>query len=155
MKKSETYIQCPKGEVFTTFSPENWKDCKVLTRKEGEKLYREQACKRLRKLLKPGSTVYTILRSVSKSGMSRKLSLVIPQKDGTILDITYTAAVAMNCTTDTHNQITRHGCGMDMGFDTVYNLGYYLWPKGTKKPHGTRNGQPDTSGGYALKHSWL
>jgi hypothetical protein len=155
MKKSETYVQCPNGDVLTTSNPENWKDCKVLTRKEGEKLYREQACKRLRKLLKPGSTVYTILRSVSKSGMSRKLSLVIPQKDGTILDITYTAAVAMNCTTDSNGYITRGGCGMDMGFDTVYNLGYYLWPKGTKKPHGTRNGTPDHSGGYALKHSWL
>lgn len=155
MTKSETYVQCPNGEVLTTQSPENWKGCKVLTRKEGEKLYREQACKHLRKLLKPGSTVYTILRSVSKSGMSRKLSLVIPQKDGTIRDITYTAAVVMNCTVDAHNQITRHGCGMDMGFDCVYNLGYCLWPKGTKKPHGTRNGEPDHSGGYALKHSWL
>jgi hypothetical protein len=155
MAKSETYVQCPNGDVLTTSNPENWKDCKVLPRKEGEKLYREQACKRLRKLLKPGSTVYTILRSVSKSGMSRKLSLVIPQKDGTIRDITYTAAVAMNCTTDGNGYITRGGCGMDMGFDTVYNLGYYLWPKGTKKPHGDRNGTPDHSGGYALKHSWL
>ena len=24
-------------------------------------------------------------------------------------------------------------------------------PKGTRVPHGTRNGQPDSTGGYALK----
>lgn len=47
------------------------------------------------------------------------------------------------------------GCGMDMGFHLVYQLGSVLWPKGTKKPHGKRNGEPDYSGGYALKHEWL
>jgi hypothetical protein len=34
-------------------------------------------------------------------------------------------------------------------------LGQKLWPNGTKKPHGARNGQPDESGGYALKQHWL
>ena len=47
------------------------------------------------------------------------------------------------------------GCGMDMGFHVVYNLGYALWPDGTPEPHGTRNGAPDSDGGYALKHRWL
>ena len=44
------------------------------------------------------------------------------------------------------------GCGFCGGFDIVQALGYALWPKGTKKPHGTRNGEPDTCGGYALTH---
>ena len=26
------------------------------------------------------------------------------------------------------------GCGMDMGFHVVYNLGYVLWPDGTPEP---------------------
>ena len=47
------------------------------------------------------------------------------------------------------------GCGMDMGFELVYRLGMALWPDGTKEPHGTRNGEPDSHGGYALKHQWL
>ena len=47
------------------------------------------------------------------------------------------------------------GCGMDMGFSLVYELGAYLWPEGTDKPHGTRNGEPDSDGGYALNHRWL
>ena len=47
------------------------------------------------------------------------------------------------------------GCGMDMGFQAVYSLGRAMWPNGTPKPHGTRNGDPDSDGGYALKHTWL
>ena len=47
------------------------------------------------------------------------------------------------------------GCGMDMGFYLVYNLGYTLYPNGTPKQHGTRNGEPDFDGGYAFKQAWL
>lgn len=42
---------------------------------------RETAIKRLKKQLKPGKTVYTIIRSVSSSGMSRKISLAIASKN--------------------------------------------------------------------------
>lgn len=28
-------------------------------------------------------------------------------------------------------------------------------PNGTDKPHGRRNGEPDSSGGYALKSRWM
>ena len=38
---------------------------------------------------------------------------------------------------------------MDMGFQAVYCLGLSLWPDGTPEPHSTRNGEPDTNGGYA------
>lgn len=47
------------------------------------------------------------------------------------------------------------GCGMDMGFSVVYGLGMALWPNGTPKPHGVRNGEPDSDGGYAIGHRWL
>ena len=47
------------------------------------------------------------------------------------------------------------GAGMDMGFSIVYDLGRSLWPNGTDVPHGRRNGQPDSAGGYALNHQWL
>ena len=47
------------------------------------------------------------------------------------------------------------GGGMDMGFSVVYGLGHALWPNGTPKPHGTRNGEPDSEGGYAIGHRWL
>ncbi|ARK07586.1 hypothetical protein LAV_00211 [Sphingobium phage Lacusarx] len=73
-----------------------------------------------------------------------------------IRPIGYTASIAMGRTWDSDKQGIRiGGCGMDMGFSLVYDLGNTLWPKGTRKPHGTLNGKPDKSGGYALKHEWL
>ena len=106
--------------------------------------------------------VYTVLRHVSASGMSREISLFVAdveKRDGKrvpiIRDITYTAAAAMADNMGKRGGIVIGGAGMDMGFALVYNLGRTLWPNGTKKPHGTRNGQPDTDGGYALNHSWL
>lgn len=44
------------------------------------------------------------------------------------------------------------GCGMDMGFALVYDLGRTLYPKGVKKGY---SGSPESDGGYALKHEWL
>jgi hypothetical protein len=48
-----------------------------------------------------------------------------------------------------------NGCGTDMGFEMVHLLGQALWPDGTPEPHGMRNGEPDSSGGYALRQSWI
>lgn len=184
----------------------------------------------LLKLLKPGDTVYTILRHVSSSRMYRVIDLVIPapQAVRTIINETMklrsvkgleayqrsgddqfrTAAVIMQREDDNalllqypahanaepfklwckradltvtrttqapsirsigwlvaratgdsfdgdRQGIKVGGTGMDMGFHLVYGLGRTLWPDGTAKPHGTRNGEPDRDGGYALKHSWL
>lgn len=112
---------------------------------------RAEAIEQLRELLKPGDTVPTILRHVSRSGMRRCISPIIDGRD-----MSYTVALAMNDrVSETHGGIVCDGCGMDMGFALVYNLGATLWPKGTPAPHGTRNGEPDSTGGYALKHRWL
>lgn len=148
---------------------------------------RAEAQAELRKILKPGMIVYTILRHVSASGMSRVIDVAIPYKryeneypykpEGEaeykgqrdydakpkkvfkgleIRSIGFLACKAMGDTWDRDRYgIKVGGCGMDMGFHVVYNLGYNLWPKGTKKPHGTRNGEPDRDGGYALNHKWL
>jgi hypothetical protein len=149
-----TYLKNTSGHVFTTDHPEYHKESEQLTKKDGEKLYREQCRKELLKLLKPGSTIHTILCHVSKSGMQREIKLVVCSKDG-IRNISYLASVVMKDRIGKRDGIIIGGCGMDMGFALVHNLGYYLWPNGTKKPHGTRNGQPDNDGGYALKQSWL
>lgn len=121
------------------------------TKADGVKLQREQACQHLRKVLKPGDMVHTILRHCSRSGMRRHISLFAPGPT----EITYYAALAMGAKRADDGGIKVDGCGMDMGFDLVYRLGRTLWPSGTSKPHGTRNGEPDTDGGYALKHHWL
>ena len=119
---------------------------------EREKL---EAIERLHEILKPGDTVYTVLTHVPASGMSRSIQLKIVQ-DGDICDISYHAARALGAKIDAkHDGIKIGGCGMDMGFALVNALGRMLWPSGTPEPHGTRNGEPDSEGGYALKQEWI
>lgn len=150
----KNYYRDPSGRVYGADYVPTLPGEK-LTQKAGKAAYRAQACADLRKLLKPGQTVYCNLRRVSKSGMSRDISLFIVQGKE-LRDITYLAAVAMddNLANGNRTAIKIGGCGMDMGFALVYNLGATLWPKGTRKPHGRRDGEPDSDGGYALKYSW-
>lgn len=152
--KNEVYMLAPNGEVFQTASPEYHKECRQLTQKEGKKARAEYCKKQLRKILKPKAVVFCVLRNVSRSGMSRTISFfAIQGKDLRNLDAYISDALGYRWMQGGGLQVG--GCGMDMGFSVVYDLGSALWPKGTKKPHGTRNGEPDSSGGYALKHSWL
>lgn len=121
---------------------------------------RAEAVAELRRILFPGQTVYTVLRSVSSSGMSRTMDLFVIDGDGSgttwMRCISWLAAKACGFTWDSRNDaIRRNGCGMDMGYDTVSSLGHVVWPDGTPKPHGSRNGEPDHAGEHALKHSWL
>lgn len=101
---------------------------------------RQDACERLREWLTPGDTVYTILRHVSRSGMCRHISLVKPyirKDEGEIdfLHLDYNVALALDYP-EARNRLGGHdgirvsGCGQDMGFALVYDLGYALWPKG-------------------------
>ena len=110
----------------------------------------EENLARLHELLKPGDTVVCVLRSVAKSGMSRRIDFYTTGLDY----LTHSIAV-VHGDAEPRNGLRVDGCGMDMGFSVVYNLGYILWSKGTDVPHGTRNNEPDSTGGYALKHRWL
>ncbi len=148
------YMRAPSGEVFTTSNPDWHKDSERLTQAAGKIARRDYCRAELRKLAKPGTTVHCVLRSVSKSGMSRTISLFVIHK-GELRSIDQLAADATERNVADGGGIKMGGCGMDMGFALVYELGMAMWPKGTKKPHGRRNGEPDTNGGYALKHSWV
>ena len=115
----------------------------------------QEAIERIREWVVPGQTVYTILRHRSASGMQRVIQLLIMEADGPRY-LGFSAAKALGYRYDReHEGIVIRGCGMDMGFDLVYQLGSVLWPQGTPLTHSTRNGQPDNSGGYALKQRWL
>lgn len=127
----------------------------------------EEARGYLLEALKPGDKVYTILRQVSRSGMSRHISTVITGQDGH-RDITYLVArVLGERRNDNDGGLAVSGCGMDMGFETVYRLGYALWPEGYICPgekchasdhsNGDRNYTPHIhkDGGYALRQEWL
>ena len=116
----------------------------------------EEAAGTLLRWLKPGSTVWTVLRHVSPSGMTRWLDLYTIDSDGEPIRLTYQACILAGFRYDTkRNALKIEGCGTDMGFEAVYGLGRYLWPNGTPEPHGIRNGEPDSCGGYALRQRWL
>lgn len=126
------YLKTTEGTIVATDSAEYWTGCTRLKAGEGKKLYQEQQAAQLRKWIQPGDTVYCILRNVSSSGMSRRISLVIKNKEsGEIQDISgYAATVCDMRRNDKDGSLVVGGCGMDMGFHCVYSLSRRLWPDG-------------------------
>ena len=148
------------------------------------KAEKAEAFAMLRKMLKPGDTVHTILDSVSRSGMSRDIRVVV-LRDGAPLHPNWSVSVLLDYPRAKRGDGMRvGGCGMDMGFHIVHSLGYVLF--GEDAEHGvgeeanqlrkaileaakhyfTQGGQkaPDWrkpgrewfgGAGYALKHRWL
>jgi hypothetical protein len=87
---------------------------------------REWAKDQLRETLPPGSTVWTILRQVSSSGMSRHISVSGPDHeylDGLV-------ALALDYPTAKDGSLRVGGGEMDMGFAVVSDLSYALYPHG-------------------------
>lgn len=114
----------------TTMSNDNAElGSRRLTKKQQAENERNEAKEKLRGWLKPGDTVFTILRHVSRSGMMRHISLVA-NVEGETMDITYWAAKAMGDKLADDGGIKVGGCGMDMGFSLVYSLGRTLYPDG-------------------------
>ena len=133
---------------------------------------KEESAAKLREILSVGSTVQTILRHTSRSGMSRSISPIV---DGQ--DVSYLVAPLLDRKVDQNNGgIKLGGCGMDMGFELVYEMGYALWPDGfmccgnetfgrtghfgchsNDQSNGDRDYTPHIhkDGGYALRQAWL
>lgn len=100
-----------------------------MTKKQREK---EEAKEYLSKLLKPGDEIVCILRHVSRSGMARDISLYFI-KDGSMIGISYQVSRLLDMPLKEQqgsNCVRVGGCGMDMGFHTVYNIGRVLFPQG-------------------------
>lgn len=138
---------------------------------------RDDARDILRKMIRPNTTVYTQLLSVSRSGMSRQIAVVVGGRDGSVTDISGLVARATGTRwNDRTGGVVMSGAGMDMGFALVYSLGRALWPDGhrcTSKrdrhgrnicrsndhannpslPYDGRKIHKDS--GYALRQSWL
>jgi len=164
-----------KSEEAAKATAEKWNADKM---PEGIRNKAESA-RDLRKLLNPGDEVKTILRSVSRSGMSRRISLVIA-RDNEVIDISWDTARVMGDNVKQGGKYVQDaglavgGCGMDMGFHVVYTLSRILFPDGfvcsgescksndhfnDHSPEMRRaafKGQRHTGdGGYALNHRWL
>lgn len=148
------YMIGSNGEAFETSNPEWHKDSKQVSKKVWLVARKKYCAKQIKKFVKPGSKVYVKCSHVARSGMSRHLGLYASHK-GELVRLTGYAADLLGYRLSKSGDLVIGGCGMDMGFAAVYELGSALWPKGTRRPHSTRNGEPDTAGGYALRHSWL
>ena len=107
-------------------------------------------------LNKGNRKVYCILRHVSSSGMSRRISFYTIIKNEPIW-LDYKIEKILGYKRSNKVGLKVSGCGMDMGFSVVYDLGDALWPKGDGKTITGRNGSktPETDGGYLLKHIWI
>jgi hypothetical protein len=117
----------------------------MITKKTNEAIDRELARRKLREIFKEHNkpTVYTVLRHVSQSGMSRDISLKTVE-NGELRDITYTVAIALGeKPKDKNGQrvIRVNGCGMDMGFHLVYSLSSVLYNN-------------EDRAGYRLSQEW-
>lgn len=119
---------------------------KPLSKRALKELERVESIERLRGILdgdeKP--MIYTILRYVSASGMSRDISLLYV-KGKEIYHLNYSVACALGDRLVSRNgsdAIRVHGTGMDMGFHLVYSLSSVLYAG-------------EDRAGYVLNHRWL
>lgn len=139
------------------------------------KAERAEALDNLRDIVKPGDTVYGIVRSVAKSGMSRVISFYKCDNEGPRYLTGYMGkALGYTRVDGARGGLRVSGCGMDMIFATVFNLGRALFPhggprsenstryyqdmraareRGDKAPLPGATWEPD--GGYLLRHDKL
>ncbi len=123
-----------------------------------------EAAARLRELLPPGSTVYTVLRHVSRSGMMRHIDCYTI-KDGEHIYLSGYVDKLLRWGRTEDGAIKATGAGMDMGFHVVYSLSFDLYPDGFTCPgescprcygrQGKDQGDEHRDGGYALKQRWI
>jgi len=138
--------------------------------------YREEAIQKLKEYVKPGDTIHTILRHVTKSGMTRYIEPLV-FVEGRPVYITYWANEVLGWGgSSKHEGVKVGGCGMDMGFHLVYSLSRALYSEAgyeclndaegngkcpsnyhvNSRPYdGTNKGEPVHHDGYAIKHRWL
>ena len=103
---------------------------KTLSKKAQQQLDRDYSIEQLlTHYVKEGSKVFTSLRKVSSSGMTRHYSLFIVQGED-IVNITYYAAHALGwrlSESTGSRAIVVNGTGMDMGFHLVSSLSSVLF----------------------------
>jgi len=98
----------------------------------------------LKKLIKPSSQLLIIIKSVSSSGMSRRMRVIVNHK-GRFVDVTYSIGKLCDISVnDTGLKIG--GCGMDMTFWLADYITTCLY--GKNKPKGLKG-----NGGGCL--SWF
>lgn len=84
----------------------------------------------LRSIFRPGSTVTTVVRHVSQSGMSRAIQ-VLGVYGGNVDDLTYlVVAAGIGKRHPRHPGLMVKGAGMDMAWKVTYDLAHALYGDG-------------------------
>lgn len=98
---------------------------------------RDEAVAWLRARIEVGAHLYTTVTHVAKSGMSRRIKvlMVVPDEGGRgnhqIWNISGWVAEATNRKKHSNEMsVVVNGCGMDMGFELIYTLGRVMFPDG-------------------------
>ncbi len=153
-RAGDGYIKCGDPACCPPYASKP----KKLTQKQVEQ---QEAIDHLRKVLKPGDRVFGIVRTVSRSGMSRTIDFYafgerIEHGKSSGCDRIYLSgyvATALDYRRDNSGALKVQGCGMDMIFHTVYNLSRTLFPDGFGLPceNGTVKGPMHWQEGYRPK----
>lgn len=129
MKKPSYFRSLADGHIIETHSPAFWSDpakYETLSRADGEVAIMQQVKDYLLDCLKPGQTVYCQVVSVSPGGSSRTIKL-FAICDDKLINFTHNAARVLGYKMHKNGGVIITGGGMDMAFNTVYNLGRVLW----------------------------
>lgn len=93
----------------------------MTSKAEQKRIEKAEALAELVKILKPGQKVYTVVRHVARSGMSRLIDVYTVQ-DGELRYLSGYASKVLDWPRDRSGALKVSGCGMDMCFQTVYCL---------------------------------
>lgn len=107
---------------------------------------KKEATSMLLSIIKPGDTLYTVLRHVSASGMSRAID-VYQIVDNEPRCLTYLVGQVLGYSQDKNHDyaLKVNGCGMDMGHHLIYSLSCALYCPDNY----------DHDKAYSLNHRWI
>ena len=120
--------------------------CNRRKQKEGKKtMNQKQAIEYLKSIIDEGDTIYYVVKQVSNSGMYRHITFYkfgvkdeFREGEDRVEPywLTRTMCVALDYRfKDKTGCMGVSGCGMDMGFSVIHNLGHVLFNDGYKLKH--------------------
>ena len=140
------YLQLANDLIIETDNHNLWPDGVKLPQAEGKRKMRAIALKKLREVIEPGDTIYTVLRHVSRSGMQRRIDLYTIGDDKRLFFLSGYVSDALDIKRHhSKDGLVVNGCGMDMGYHLVHNLSQTLFCP-DKYNH---------DAAFSLKHEWI
>lgn len=125
VKVNEGYTRAPDGYIC--------RGCNYAPKRDTGSWHEAESIVHLREVLKPGETVYTVLRHVSRSGMSRGIDVYRMEGNSPVWITGYVGHAIGSPQSrkdwERSQGLRVGGCGMDMGFHVVNSLSYVIFPE--------------------------